>query len=121
MTEWQNGKTMPGVVSVQQGGDDVTLTLKVAEDLFQFRGHFPGTPVLPGVAQLDWAARFAEQQFGLTIEVTEVAQLKFRSVIMPPVDVALELKLDREKARVTFRFRRDDHIYSSGILKLAAA
>src|SRR5690606_37926347 len=34
------------------------LTFDLDPALAVFDGHFPGYPILPGVAQLDWAVRF---------------------------------------------------------------
>ena len=46
---------LPVELNAQQQGATLTLRLHADAELFWFRGHFPTLPILPGVAQLDWA------------------------------------------------------------------
>lgn len=56
-----------------------------------FEGHFDGRPILPGVAQIDWAARFARHHLGRERVFSGMRRLKFRRVIQPPTTVCLAL------------------------------
>ena len=34
------------------------------QNLFYFKGHFQGRPVLPGFVQISWAIHYAQELFG---------------------------------------------------------
>lgn len=70
-----------------------------------FDGHFPQVPILPGVAQLDWAIHFARQAFALRAPVSRVEALKFQHVVQPDTQLHLELRLDAARSTVTFAWR----------------
>ena len=55
---------MPTVVSRHIGETEARLDLKLEPELLWFEGHFPGQPILPGVAQLHIAASMAEEVWG---------------------------------------------------------
>ena len=118
---WKDSPTQPNILGETRNGNLVVLRLQVPADLFQFQGHFPDMPVLPGVAQLDWAAQFASNRLGFDGDIVEVAQLKFRALIMPETELELRLENQPEKNRVLFEFKNHDTIYSSGFLKLEEA
>ena len=119
MSSWQQSETLPLVISETLEGEQLLLELEISADLFQFRGHFDSMPVLPGVAQLDWAVLFTREKLGVKLDINEVAQLKFRSLIRPGMRLTLTLVHQSEKNRVSFEYRRDETIFSSGFLKLA--
>jgi 3-hydroxymyristoyl/3-hydroxydecanoyl-(acyl carrier protein) dehydratase len=106
----------PTVLARHDDGETLHLTLAVSEDLEWFEGHFPGQPVLPGVVQLHWAVDFAREKFGMDGNPDDVQRLKFKSVIIPPVDV--DLKLTRTSPTdVRFEFSGADQQYSEGRLR----
>ena len=112
-------RTDPKVISETRDGDVVALELYAPGDLFAFQGHFPGDPILPGVAQLDWAARFAKNCFNLDRGFRKLGQLKFSRLIRADSHLTLILKLDSEKGRLSFSFSEGGEMCSSGYLELA--
>ncbi len=48
-----------------------------------FDGHFPGKPVLPGVAQLAFVMDVLEQTLGKTVSVAGVSRVRFKQAIHP--------------------------------------
>ena len=48
-----------------------------------FAGHFPGTPILPGVALLDMALHAISAATGLSLDICEVSSVKFLSPARP--------------------------------------
>ena len=119
MSDWQQSQTLPEIVNEQRDGNKLALELYVPAILFQFRGHFDEFPVLPGVAQLDWAALFSREKLGIDRDIAEVAQLKFRALIQPETRLTLTLVYQLEKNRVSFEYRHQQTVFSSGLLKLA--
>lgn len=105
--------SLPTILSTHESVDAVTYKLSVPGDLDVFRGHFPGRPILPGVVQVDWAARLAARRWTVP-SVARDFQVKFRNVISPGAKVTLALRLDRPKGRVHFEYRVGEQIMSSG-------
>ncbi|AKU25170.1 AMP-binding protein [Massilia sp. NR 4-1] len=105
---------------LERGEQRLLLELSVPADLLYFEGHFPGSPILPGVAQLDWAIGQARQAFDVPPVFREVAALKFQQVIAPGATVQLELLHDRAKASVQFRYLSAAGQHASGRLLFAA-
>ena len=115
---WSDSPTLPLIETEAKEGNSVVLSLQIPKDLFQFEGHFPDMPVLPGVAQLDWAAQFTESHLGVKEGIGEVTQLKFRALITPEIALELHLEHQPQKNRVRFEFKDQKAVYSSGFLKL---
>lgn len=104
----------PLVVSVQQNDDSVELLLSIRENTRYFDGHFPGHPVLPGIAQVDWAIEFAQQYFSIEGQFQALESLKFPEFIQPNAQVCLKLSYRPEKQKVIFSFHKDERKVSSG-------
>ncbi|HSN87858.1 MAG TPA: hypothetical protein VL025_13960, partial [Thermoanaerobaculia bacterium] len=76
-----------------------------------FAGHFPGHPILPGIAHLALVAR----ELG-GVSFTEVRNLKLRRPVLPG-DV-LDVTLERgEEGLVKFELRRGEEAVSGGIVR----
>jgi 3-hydroxyacyl-[acyl-carrier-protein] dehydratase len=48
-----------------------------------FAGHFPGSPIFPGVMLLDTALRAIAAATGIALEICEVSSVKFLSPAKP--------------------------------------
>ncbi len=118
MVTWQGAHREPEILSEKIEAQKVVLELRIVSTLFQFQGHFPAQPVLPGVAQLDWAVRYGARFFRLTLPVKEVSQLKYRHFIIPDMDIILELNFRPQTKTFTFAYKSKDKIFSSGIIGL---
>jgi 3-hydroxymyristoyl/3-hydroxydecanoyl-(acyl carrier protein) dehydratase len=105
---------LPDTTVLEAGRDTVRVRLHLPADLAVFDGHFPGQPVLPGVAQLDWAMAAAHRHLGFTQRAAGDFQVKFRNVVVPPAELTLELTLDRARGRVRFTWRNGVRIASQG-------
>ena len=106
---------MPGILSRIVSDDTLRLRFDIREDLDCFRGHFPGVPVLPGVVQLDWAVRIACEHFGVQGVPKDIRRLKFKSVVIPPAEIDLELTRTGPTT-VRFAYTGADVQYSEGRL-----
>ncbi|EYC51164.1 AMP-dependent synthetase [Hylemonella gracilis str. Niagara R] len=76
------------------------LALDIRADLAAFDGHFDGLPILPGVAQIDWAARLGRTCFAQALNTAQLADhfsrievLKFQQPVLPGMQVQLRLQL----------------------------
>ena len=107
-------------------GESITYAVGVPADLLYFQGHFPGAPLLPGVAQL--VALVLDRVHAHWPELgepTRVGRLKFKQPIAP--GDALRLALEREDRpgdapRVHFRverIERDEGPCTVGVMTFA--
>jgi 3-hydroxymyristoyl/3-hydroxydecanoyl-(acyl carrier protein) dehydratase len=103
---------LPAIVSLTRAGAVVAFELELAADLPVFSGHFPGTPILPAVAQIDWALRLAREHFDLPRHFRGLRSLKFLRIVQPPGRVALELVHDG--GAVSFAFSQSGAACSTG-------
>lgn len=88
--------------------------LDVVPGLRVFDGHFEQVPVLPGVAQLDWAIHFAGQRFALPPRFLRVEQLKFQKSVVPPIELELILEWDPQPKRLRFQYASARGAHSAG-------
>jgi 3-hydroxymyristoyl/3-hydroxydecanoyl-(acyl carrier protein) dehydratase len=107
-------RPLPEILREQKDGDRLELDLRVPGELACFDGHFPGRPVLPGVAQVDWSARYARERLGLRGEFSAAENLKFFSVVVPGARLTLKLRLD--DSRLRFELSEGAKKVSSGTL-----
>lgn len=90
------------------------LTMTITPDLKVLDGHFPGTPIVPGVAQLDWAISFGRDQFPMPPKLARLEILKFQKLMLPGHVVELVLDWNETKHALTFKFFAGENNYSSG-------
>lgn len=110
------------VISVEQfSPDQVTIGLTVPPDHPAFAGHFPDRPILPGVVQIDWALRLADQYLSTGCPAACDYQVKFRRLITAGEALSLDLRLIRERGVLDFSYRVGDAAASSGRVRINAA
>jgi 3-hydroxymyristoyl/3-hydroxydecanoyl-(acyl carrier protein) dehydratase len=97
-------------------GEKHQTTFVVTADHPSLPGHFPGTPVVPGVVVLDHVLHAYERWQGRACRARALKQVKFHSPLLPAqrADVALEL----DGHALTFRVTRDDQPVAQGTFAL---
>lgn len=95
-------------------GDEATARLRLAGDMLWFDGHFPGQPILPGIAQVHVAMRAAQQIWQWQPDGANLMKLKFKRVVRPDEEVTLHLHRDMAKGFLRFRFECEGIETSSG-------
>ena len=93
-----------------------SLALTISPRLRVLDGHFPGAPVVPGVAQLDWAIAWGREAFGLGGACAGVEALKFLRPMRPGDEVQLALHWNAERSTLGFKYTsaQGEGGYSSG-------
>lgn len=87
------------------------LRIEIPVDSPFFAGHFPGHPVLPGIAHLAFVARALGDG-----PLAEILLLKLRRPVIP--GDALDLYLEEgDDGRVRFDLRRSEEVVSSGVVR----
>ncbi|RYF38225.1 MAG: acyl-CoA synthetase, partial [Comamonadaceae bacterium] len=111
----------PAVHWDARSDQSAVATLAVHAGLRVFDGHFPGAPVLPGVAQLDWAAELAREAFALPPHFLRAEQLKFQQPVLPPLQLQLHLEWKPETGQVGFRYTSERGQHAGGRLVFGGA
>jgi 3-hydroxymyristoyl/3-hydroxydecanoyl-(acyl carrier protein) dehydratase len=104
---------LPKLAGPVSSGAALEFTLDLTPDLPVFDGHFAETPIVPAVAQLDWAMRLAREHFPMAREFKAAHVLKFLRIVQPPVKLLLVLTPVSENV-VGFRFLHGGISCSSG-------
>ena len=106
--------TEPQLLASDTKANSAQIELMVPSNLLYLQGHFPGTPILPGVVQVQWAQALAQQIFGELGSFLRLEKLKFQQVIFPQHKVGLTLVWNAEDRRLDFSYSSDGCIHSSG-------
>ncbi len=105
--------SQPIVLSAQNSEDTSTLELFFPKSSNFLKGHFSILPIVPGVVQLQFAQKFANEHFKLDLPIWQVKRIKFSGVISP--DKIVRLKLKNSESAVLFEYlNENDETYSSG-------
>ena len=112
---------LPEVVSQREENGEWHLELDVPLDLAHFSGHFPKTPILPGVVQVDWAQNLARQLMTVPPRFCGMEVLKFQQLARPGDRLQLHLRFDAERGKLYFSYRNGEAACSSGRILLEAA
>ena len=106
----------PEFLSASKTEETACIEMNISPKLHWFNGHFPGQPVLPGVAQTHWAALLAPALFNLQGEFSGLTRLKFKTPLLPGQKVFLQLTNKPSRHLINYRYHSDDADFSSGTL-----
>lgn len=93
--------------------------LRIAADHPAFAGHFPGSPIVPGVVLLDEALVAIAAALQVRVDRCRLAQVKFRSVVRPGQALALSFE-STSPGTVRFLIATGSVAVAEGTLTLAA-
>lgn len=110
---------LPKILSEVVHATGAEFSLRVFPELAHFAGHFPGTPILPGVVQIGWAIQLGERHFIWGGRFSALEQIKFQALILPDARLTLELTWHKEDHKLGFRYRAGDRQHSSGRIVFA--
>ncbi|QKJ86714.1 hydroxymyristoyl-ACP dehydratase [Paramixta manurensis] len=112
---------LPVELSHHHQGQQAEWVLQVNADLFWFQGHFPGQPLLPGVAQLDWVLHYAAL-LAPGKRFSSIENIKFQRPVLPGSRLKLALEWQAEKSLLRFCYSLLDTVEpvaaSSGKIRL---
>ena len=100
--------------------DDLKVSFKVTQGSPWFDGHFPGKPILPGVALLQHAWKVARGSFGDGIKLAGFSRVKFKRIVRPgeKITVQVDLSDGQKSGPVPFEVLVEDQKCCSGYFLL---
>ncbi len=114
------GAAMPVFHVLDRSDDHAVVELLVSHSLVYFDGHFPGTPVLAGVVQVEWAVALGRRVFGFTGGFRRMEAIKFNRLFQPGPPLQLQIDWNRERSMLAFYFSSDAGRHSSGRIFFAS-
>jgi acyl-coenzyme A synthetase/AMP-(fatty) acid ligase len=96
-------------------------SIALTADLLVFDGHFPGAPILPGVAQVDWAIAFARERFAMPERFLRLEALKFSQPALPGMHLDIEWRWNAAAGTLQFEYRSTAGRHSSGRVVFAGS
>lgn len=94
------------ILNIEKSGDSSTYTLRISETHPLFKGHFPESPVLPGVCILQIFKELAEMDLASASQLgySKIKQCKFLTPVAmnQPATVLVTIALQPEGASWNF-------------------
>ena len=116
MDSWQLLKEVKRVAD-----DKLEARAYVPEDSDWFTGHFPGEPILPGIALLqtvyDAIVRDAQDR-GESVQLSSLKRIRFTGPVRPGEKFSLSLSREEAKEELLFHFKAaaGENIICSGLV-----
>ncbi len=111
----------PEVRLLERNESHAHLQLNISVSSPYFEGHFPGSPVLPGIAQIDCVIALGRDLFPLPPRFLRLESVKFQQVIRPGVQLGLKLDFQAERGTLRFIISSASGDHSSGRVVFGAA
>jgi 3-hydroxyacyl-[acyl-carrier-protein] dehydratase len=87
--------------------DRITASARVPADSVWYAGHFPGNPILPGIAVLalvEEAILTVEQKENRQVVITGIGRVRFRLPVKPDDWMTLKISRESRQDRLTYEF-----------------
>jgi len=93
--------------------------LRIPADHASLPGHFPGSPVVPGVVLLDQVVQATESHLGYGLEIVGLPQVKFPASLLPEESATVVVEFQGTRLRFQIVARDDARVIAQGIFALA--
>lgn len=90
--------------------DQHQITLEIPERLAALEGHFPGRPIVPGIALIHWARQQAERLFGKQDQWRDMRRVRFPAPLLPGDRAVMTLSRQRGDLNITVTSHRGQHL-----------
>lgn len=109
-----DNRKFPHIWYCRMDGRRVELRFRVRRELVYFSGHFPETPILPGVAQLAWVSRYGKLFFDIALPFATMEVIKFKKIIRPDAIITMMLEWKASNGKLYFEVSSASESHSSG-------
>jgi len=100
-----------------QNKDQILAHAKIGQDSPWFSGHFPGDPILPGIAQLEAVFAAIRDAVDKDLMIAGVKRVRFRQIIRPDDRMEICINPDKKQSNdYMFRINVKNGIACSGIM-----
>ncbi len=100
-----------------QESNQVIAAAKVPAGSPWFSGHFPGEPILPGIAQIALVFEAIGLAKGKTLKISGLKRIRFKQIIEPDDEIELYASPQKDNdLSYSFRIMVRDELACSGIL-----
>ena len=106
-------------VALERGSlqDEIVARARAAAESPWFSGHFPGEPILPGIAQLQMVYEAIQQAGGSDLKIKGIKRTRFKKVIQPEDEIKIYAgPLNDNTLSYSFRIMVKGELACSGIL-----
>lgn len=101
------------------GTNEMSAKVTINRSSPWFSGHFPGDPILPGIAQLDMVTEVISVLRQEKLILTGLSRVKFRKLIRPGKPMDIHAAADKKDNHYTFRITCQGEAVCSGMMILA--
>ncbi len=117
---------MQKIAQLSCSAGHITASAQVPSDSVWYTGHFPGYPILPGIAVLalvEEAILAAEITEKRRVEMTGISRVRFRLPVKPDDRMTLKISRERKQDRLTYEFSvcLAEELACTGFLKARVA
>ena len=107
-----------------KGQGELEARAFVPVDSTWFSGHFPGTPILPGIALIDMAMQVVNISLaakGEKIIITALKRVRFTKPVLPGDNLLVHIACDEADAEKAYSFKiaSKDDVICSGVFVAA--
>lgn len=92
----------------------VKLGVMIPENLIYFDGHFPSTPIVPGIVQINWVMTYAKKYFDIPSSIKRMEAVKFHHLLLPGDILGMELQWKPKTRKLFYTFSSEEKNFSSG-------
>ena len=118
LATWPDWMPVVSALEVDRGARTLTCRLLVPYDLAIFRGHFPSTPIVPGVLQVGWAVELARTQGLADGRCRGIITVKFRRIVQPGMCLGARVECGPQDGQLQFKYEMDGAVITTGRLQV---
>ena len=100
-----------------------SFSAHLSPELRVVQGHFPGNPIVPGFAQLEWL-ELCLRKGGIELlsnskdHPISFKKVKFLTPMAVPCEIVLTFTKGRGKNELRFKYTSQSHTFTQGVLQL---
>ena len=97
--------------------NEISADIQVQPDSPWFRGHFPGEPILPGIAQLGMVFDAITKSCNQDLKISSVHRVRFKQIIRPDDHLKIIVRpLEKKAGSYSFRIMVEEELACSGVM-----